>query len=249
MARARNIKPGFFKNPELVELPFEYRLLYIGLWCLADREGRLEDRPKQIRMELFPGDNVDVNAGLHALEAAGLIVRYEAEGKALAWIPTFLEHQNPHPREVPSTLPPYLGPAKGQTHDLFSNAKVVPIREKALAGPADVLNPDVLNPDSSTSGRARATRLPPDWLPTEEQVAWAMTEQSNWSREHTLKVAASFRDYWIAKPGKDGVKADWPATWRNWVRKEGPMRAATGASVTEHNERLREELRREAEAP
>ena len=31
MARARNIKPGFFTNDELVELPFATRLLFIGL--------------------------------------------------------------------------------------------------------------------------------------------------------------------------------------------------------------------------
>ncbi len=61
MARARNIKPGFFRNAELVELPFEARLLFIGLWTIADREGRLEDRPKQIKMEVFPADNVDCN--------------------------------------------------------------------------------------------------------------------------------------------------------------------------------------------
>ena len=53
MARARNIKPGFFKNEFLADLPFETRLLFIGLWTLADREGRLEDRPRKIKMELF----------------------------------------------------------------------------------------------------------------------------------------------------------------------------------------------------
>ena len=54
MARARNIKPGFFKNELLAEMPPETRLLFMGLWCLADREGRFEDRPKKIKMELFP---------------------------------------------------------------------------------------------------------------------------------------------------------------------------------------------------
>ena len=49
MARARNIKPGFFKNEFLAEMPCEVRLLFIGLWTLADREGRLEDRPKRIK--------------------------------------------------------------------------------------------------------------------------------------------------------------------------------------------------------
>ncbi|WP_424807696.1 hypothetical protein [Rhodococcus sp. 27YEA15] len=31
-----------------------------------------------------------------------------------------------------------------------------------------------------------------------------------------------FRDYWIAQPGAKGVKLDWDATWRNWVRRARP---------------------------
>lgn len=45
MARARNIKPAFFMNDELAEIDPLGRLLFIGLWTIADREGRLEDRP------------------------------------------------------------------------------------------------------------------------------------------------------------------------------------------------------------
>ena len=51
MARARNIKPGFFLNEELGVLPPLVRILFAGLWCIADRDGRLEDRPKRIKME------------------------------------------------------------------------------------------------------------------------------------------------------------------------------------------------------
>ena len=32
------------------------------------------------------------------------------------------------------------------------------------------------------------------------------------------KTFDAFRDYWIAQPGSKGVKADWTATWRNWIR-------------------------------
>jgi hypothetical protein len=32
------------------------------------------------------------------------------------------------------------------------------------------------------------------------------------------KTFDQFRDYWIAQPGQKGVKLDWDATWRNWVR-------------------------------
>lgn len=82
MARSRNIKPGFFTNEQLVALPFSTRLLFVGLWTLADRDGRLEDRPLKIKMQVFPGDAVDVEAGLCELATGDdpFIERYEADG-------------------------------------------------------------------------------------------------------------------------------------------------------------------------
>ena len=54
MARARILKPGFFANELLAEIHPYGRLLFAGLWTLADREGRLEDRPKRIVRCDFP---------------------------------------------------------------------------------------------------------------------------------------------------------------------------------------------------
>jgi len=95
MLCARTIKPGFFKNEYLVELPFEYRLLFAGLWMLADSEGHLEDRPKRIKMELFPVDDVDVDRGLNELARYGFIERYECEEDdvQVISIPNFAKHQ------------------------------------------------------------------------------------------------------------------------------------------------------------
>jgi len=95
MAHARTIKPGFFKNEYLVELPFEYRLLFVGLWTLADSEGHLEDRPKRIKMELFPADDVDVDRGLDELARYGFIERYECEedDERIISILNFAKHQ------------------------------------------------------------------------------------------------------------------------------------------------------------
>jgi hypothetical protein len=104
MARARNIKPGFFRNADLVELSFEARLLFIGLWTIADREGRLEDRPKQIKMELFPADNLDCDSILNDLAEIGMITRYEHDGKRFLQVVNFLKHQNPHKDERASTI-------------------------------------------------------------------------------------------------------------------------------------------------
>ena len=71
MARARNLKPAFFTNDLLAEIEPLGRLLFQGLWCLADREGRLVDRPKRIKAELFPYDDADVDVLLSALAARG----------------------------------------------------------------------------------------------------------------------------------------------------------------------------------
>jgi hypothetical protein len=105
VARARNIKPGFYRDAALVELPIETRLLFPGLWVLADRAGRLEDRPKQIKMEIYPADNFDVDLLLNQLQGAGLIERYEIDGRKLIQIKNFSKHQNPHRDEKASTIP------------------------------------------------------------------------------------------------------------------------------------------------
>lgn len=105
MARARNIKPGFFRNADLVELPVEARLLFIGIWTIADRAGRLEDRPKQIKMELFPADNMDCDGLLEDLASIGMVARYEVDGKRYLQVTNFVKHQNPHRDEKASTLP------------------------------------------------------------------------------------------------------------------------------------------------
>lgn len=105
MSRSRNIKPGFFKNDLLAELAFEYRILFQGLWCESDRDGKLEDRPKRIKGEIFPYDDVDVNEGLNLLQEHGFIVRYKALGKSFIKILAFSKHQNPHKKEALSCIP------------------------------------------------------------------------------------------------------------------------------------------------
>lgn len=105
MARARNIKPAFFQNELLVEMSFEHRLLFIGLWTLADREGRLENRPKRIKMSLFPADNMDVVGGLSVLEKDGFLKMYSVDGLDVIQIENFIKHQTPHGLEKDSELP------------------------------------------------------------------------------------------------------------------------------------------------
>lgn len=74
---------------------------------------------------------------------------------------------------------------------------------------------------SPSSQRARApkakkgTRIPDDFAVTDDMVAWARQETPLVGAKET----AAFVDYWRGVSGARGVKADWVATWRNWMRK------------------------------
>ena len=106
MARARNIKPGLYKNEDLAECSIWARYLFPGLWTLADREGRLEDRPKRIKAELLPFDTIDVEKLLQELHDRGFILRYQNEDGKFIQILKFKEHQSPHYTEKPSVIKP-----------------------------------------------------------------------------------------------------------------------------------------------
>lgn len=173
MSRARNIKPGFFRNEDLVELPFETRLLFIGLWTLADREGRLDDRPKKIKMELFPADSIDVNELLNQLAATDMLARYVVDGKGYLQITNFARHQNPHRDEKPSSIPSMDAVAVSDVEKIeeqdastvqarclhSGNTVVIGLNPESLF--SDSLIPDSLIPDSSARTMPDLARVEP----------------------------------------------------------------------------------------
>ena len=110
MSRIRTIKPEFFDDPDIAELSFPARLLFIGLWTEADREGRLVDDPRRLKARLMPYDAVDLSALLVEIHDKGLIVRYPAvERNGYIWVRSFTKHQRPHPKEPASLIPPPPG--------------------------------------------------------------------------------------------------------------------------------------------
>jgi hypothetical protein len=171
MARARNIKPGFFANEALAEFEPWVRLLFVGLWTVADRSGRFEVRPKRIRAALFPYDGFDVEAGITALARFGFLTVYEVGGVLYAEISNWAKHQNPHVKEAPSTIP-----APGMVQE--------PEQHRASTVPAvlipDSLIPDSLIPDSGLliqkkNQRQRRVAAPlvlPEWLSPDDWGAW-----------------------------------------------------------------------------
>lgn len=117
MSRIRTIKPDFFKDEKLAELSLAHRYLFEGLWTLADREGRLEDRPRYIKVEIFPYDKIEVDNLLNDLHSRGFIIRYLANGRNYIQIVNFSKHQRPNSREAESVIPEF----QGNNHENLKN--------------------------------------------------------------------------------------------------------------------------------
>lgn len=156
MARARNIKPGFFTNDRLAECDPLARLLFAGLWCIADRSGRLEDRPKRIRAELLPYDSCDADELIAQLAEYGFVLRYESGGNKFIQILNFDKHQNPHVKEPASSIP---APDKNSAQPVQGTDK--PDERTEVAGlipDSGFLIPDSLIPDSKHSAPTKPRR-------------------------------------------------------------------------------------------
>lgn len=103
--RARNLRPDFFKDEDLADTSPLARLLYFGLRCMADRAGRLEERPRRIAAEVFPYDGVDIEALLAELAKVGKIVRYVVAEVRYIYLPGFADEEHFHKNERESVLP------------------------------------------------------------------------------------------------------------------------------------------------
>lgn len=86
--------------------------------------------------------------------------------------------------------------------------------------PMPPTRPDPTSPEPTTNAptvRTRATRIPDPFVISQSMRVWAGTEVQGLDIERST---AKFVDYWRGKSGKDATKADWPATWRNWLRRD-----------------------------
>lgn len=100
MARIRNIKPDFWTDEKLVELDPWERLLFIGIWNFVDDEGFMPYSPKRIKMQVFPGDSLEISRGLQNLISIGALTLYDSEAGQILKVTNWSKHQkvsNPSP--------------------------------------------------------------------------------------------------------------------------------------------------------
>ena len=199
--RARSLKPGFFKNEYLAELGPYAQLLFEGLWCLADREGKLEDRPKRIKAEVFPyyDPKPDVETLLCKLQEAGFISRYSVNGFKLIKVLNFTKHQSPHSTEKPSIYPD--PPQNSEGLSLINESASVNSRKHNALTP-DSLTPDSLTPDSLTSYSGGEVLEKTNLNPKREVPQWAEAYASASVRHATQPDGPHMEEVFV--DGSDG---------------------------------------------
>ena len=171
--RARNIKPGLFKNEILGQAEPLLTILFTGLWCLADKAGRLEDRPLRIKGEVFPyRDGLEINRYLTELERLGFIQRYSANGTPIIQVVNFQKHQNPHHTEKGSQLPENPNGCDVTVGSPLNNSYT----------PADSLIPDSLIPDSSPRVKKPKKKVITSYLVGEESSTAFEVIWKNWPK-------------------------------------------------------------------
>ena len=123
MARIRTIKPEFFRHEGLFEAEqetgFPLRVAFAGLWTAADREGRFKWRPRELKLDCLPHDQVDFSRVLDALATRGFIVKYAIGSREFGHIPSWSDHQVINNRESQSDIPPPI-----ENKDLTREARV-----------------------------------------------------------------------------------------------------------------------------
>ena len=233
------MKPDFFDDEDLAEFPFWTRILYEGLWCYADKEGRLEDRPVKLKAKIFPYDKkVDVDRGLallaepkkHSPQHPPFIVRYEVKGERYIQILAWDRHQSPHHTEKDSEIPPFTG-------EIPVKAPV----DKGATGDAHYQETKNNESDPKTKGDARGFEAFWKKYPRKLGKQDALAEWMKiTSKEDPARLEKALDNY-IAELGRNGTEAKFikhPTTflrkdrWKDYLELEAPAAGKADRVIT-----------------
>ena len=78
---------------------------------------------------------------------------------------------------------------------------------------------DIVPPLVPPKGEKRASRLSPDWKPSQKDLDYCKSKRPDID---PFELAERFKLYWLAESGAKARKMDWHATWCGWVLREKP---------------------------
>ena len=233
MARSRLLKPQFFKNDLLAECQPLSRLLFAGLWCMADAEGRLEYRPARVKAEVLPYDDCDVDQLVDELEHRGFVRKYSAGGLTILVIVKFLDHQRPHPKEPTEQFPEEEkstseAVSEKPGKEISRNLKVRTSRENKLPEMYDcAFNPFPFNPlillsptESATLPKRQSQTATITWLVDEGWQGITDADRSAWATAYpaaTLVTELAKASEWLKANPTKAHRKNWRKFLSGWL--------------------------------
>jgi hypothetical protein len=205
MSRIRTIKPEFWASAQVVECSPNARLMFIGMWNFCDDLGRHAFSPKQIKMEIFPGDNFttdEILRMLGELSANGLITVYTVDGKELLQVTGWSHQKIDHPQK-----PKFPGPLCDDSENV--QRKLAPESTRR-----DLTTLRVVSRARATTTQHKKSKIQARAEITPSQIA-AARKKGLFEEEWRIQWA-KFRTFNRAKGSEF---ADWDAAWIMWLEK------------------------------
>ena len=184
--------------------------IYLKLiWLYYDSEKPLPNNLFELGMKTGTRDNQEVLEGL-----LGMFFVLDEQNKC--WNHTRCDKELEHYKQQLTTASK-AGKASALKRAMNKNPTSVEqsLDERSTeVQPTNNQEPRTINHKPIKENK-RGSRLPQDWFLTKAMGDWATQERPDLD---VRQVAEQFKDYWVAQAGQKGVKLDWDATWRNWVR-------------------------------
>lgn len=200
----RLLKEGIVDSSLIDNLSPEEEVFFYRLLVVSDDFGRMDARTAILKSRCFPlkeFKSEKIDNWLQSLVRHGLVMLYKVDDKPYLQILKWEQRVRSKGK--------YPDPDGGQPIGIVQTFDSNPLTD-------DGLGKGLGKGKGMGNGGSKASRLSTDFELPNEWIEFCKTERPDLNPQATF---LEFKDYWIAKAGKDGCKTDWLATWRNWVRR------------------------------
>ena len=224
------LDPEWFSDERLAKCaPCGFQL-FIGLLCLTDVEGKLEDRSTKIKVKIFPYgfDKLDIDLELNKLEQAGLISRYDVDGEKVILINNFkklgITYNNEKAAGLPDRPAGYQLPTNclpaGDQLNINNNIIYNNITNTNTLTVSEDTTPEVINsPKEVKKEKPELEKLGSHFRATREQIEKLILEDG----EAVFKTRVQTINDYCAANGKS--YKDYPAAYRNFRKGDAERKA------------------------
>lgn len=209
MAERRMFAKTIIDSDAFLDMPLSSQALYFHLSMRADDDGFINNAKKIQRMLGCADDDLKILLGKN------FIIPFET-GVCV------IKHWRIHnliqkDRYKPTVYAEHKEKLSLKNNNVYTMDTTC-IQDVSKVEPQVRLGKDSLGKDSQVKEKQnKGSRLSDDWVPSKEYLEFCRETRPDLN---PLLIAEEFKDYWISVAGSKGIKLNWSATWRNWVRNQ-----------------------------